>query len=427
MFKNIYKLKLPLKFCAATVCSAIAYKNFAHSNLDLTTHHAANYCRKFYPASSEYPDITRHRSIMARNLTLGMYAKLRDLRTRNGFNIDEAIQTGVDNVGTFSLTGCVAGDEETYEIFKELFDKVIFEKHQFNPETQKHTSDFNVNKLQETANFDEQYVVSTRIRTLRNIRGYCMPSFCTRGERRDVESILVKSLYNLDEVYNGTYYSLKDLTLEEEATLTSNNLYMERPYYPTEVSANLGKDWPDARGMWLSDDMTIAAYLNGRDHLQVNILDKSSNFKESFKKFSEFLRRIETSIRSEKWQFMHNERLGYLTTDPANLGTALKLTVRIKLTNLAKDGRLAALLKSLDLNSKYHVVKKKNESDDNASGDESDSVKNSVILEISSVPITLGQSEVQMAQEFANSINKLISTEKLIEAGGSLDEVLYST
>ena len=48
-----------------------------------------------------------------------------------------------------------------------------------------------------------------------------MPSFCTRGERRDVESIIVKSLYNLGDSYSGTYYSLKDLSIEEEATLTN--------------------------------------------------------------------------------------------------------------------------------------------------------------------------------------------------------------
>ena len=33
--------------------------------------------------------------------------------------------------------------------------------------------------------------------------------------------------------------------------------------------------------------------------------------------------------------------------------------------------------------------------------------------------------QVQIVQSFANSINKLIETEKLLEAGGNLDEVLY--
>ena len=48
-----------------------------------------------------------------------------------------------------------------------------------------------------------------------------MPSFCTRGERRDLESIIVKSLYNIEDSYSGTYFALKELTIEEEATLTN--------------------------------------------------------------------------------------------------------------------------------------------------------------------------------------------------------------
>jgi len=67
---------------------------------------------------------------------------------------------------------------------------------------------------------------------------------------------------------------------------------MERPYYPTEVSANLARDWPDARGFWLSDDQTIATYVNGKDHLLISVLDKNGNLKDSFKKFSEFLKNV---------------------------------------------------------------------------------------------------------------------------------------
>ena len=83
---------------------------------------------------------------------------------------------------------------------------------------------------------------------------------------------------------------------------------------------------------------------------------------------------------------MHNKRLGYLTTDPKDLGTALKLSVRIKLPKLAKDGRLAALLKSLNLSHRYRVVNEAK--NDNESIDDK-----TQILEISSIQ-TLGKSEV---------------------------------
>ena len=67
---------------------------------------------------------------------------------------------------------------------------------------------------------------------------------------------------------------------------------MERPYYPTEVSANLAKDWPDARGIWLNNDQTLAAYINGKDHLLVSGIEKSSDFKENFTKFVTFIKEV---------------------------------------------------------------------------------------------------------------------------------------
>ena len=67
---------------------------------------------------------------------------------------------------------------------------------------------------------------------------------------------------------------------------------MERPYYPTDVSANLARDWPDARGFWLADDHRLAVYVNGKDHLQICSMEKTGDFKENFKTFSEFIKRV---------------------------------------------------------------------------------------------------------------------------------------
>ena len=130
---------------------------------------------------------------------------------------------GVDNRGKFGSTGIVAGDEQSYKVFNDLFDKIIYEKHGYTPE-QKQTNDLDGSKLT-NAVFDSHYVLSIRVRTLRNISGYCFPSFCTRGERRDVESILVKALYGIDDYYRGVYYSIKDLTEEEEATLANVDIF----------------------------------------------------------------------------------------------------------------------------------------------------------------------------------------------------------
>lgn len=68
--------------------------------------------------SAEYPDLRKHNNCMASHLTPGVYAKLCDRVTPNGYTLDQAIQTGVDNPGHpfIKTVGMVAGDEESYEV-----------------------------------------------------------------------------------------------------------------------------------------------------------------------------------------------------------------------------------------------------------------------------------------------------------------------
>ena len=47
-----------------------------------------------FPASADYPDLSKHNNWMAKCLTPEIYEKLRDKETPSGFTLDECIQTG---------------------------------------------------------------------------------------------------------------------------------------------------------------------------------------------------------------------------------------------------------------------------------------------------------------------------------------------
>ena len=47
-----------------------------------------------FPPQEDYPDLSKHSNHMAKHLTLEIYAKLRDVKTPNGYTLDECIQTG---------------------------------------------------------------------------------------------------------------------------------------------------------------------------------------------------------------------------------------------------------------------------------------------------------------------------------------------
>merc|ERR1711942_420138 len=152
-----------------------------------------------YPAEDDYPDFSKHNNHMAKVLTKEMYAKLRDVKTPAGYTLDMAIQTGVDNPGhPFIMTvGCVAGDEESYEVWSDLFDPVISDRHNGYSKTDKHKTDLNPDNLKGGV-FDEKYVLSSRVRTGRSVKGISLPPHCTRGERRAIEKIAVDALAGLE-------------------------------------------------------------------------------------------------------------------------------------------------------------------------------------------------------------------------------------
>lgn len=79
------------------------------------------------------------------------------------------------------------------KVFADLFDPVIDERHSGYPKDAVHPTDLDSSKLK-GGNFDEKYVLSSRVRTGRSIRGLSLPPACTRAERREVENVSAKTI-----------------------------------------------------------------------------------------------------------------------------------------------------------------------------------------------------------------------------------------
>lgn len=109
-------------------------------------------------AAVNFPDLSKHNNWMAKCLTPEIYAKYFNKKTPSGFTIDNVIQTGVDNPGhPFIMTvGCVAGDEESYETFADLFDPVIEKRFNGFKKTDMHKTDLNYQALKGNSYFQLQ-------------------------------------------------------------------------------------------------------------------------------------------------------------------------------------------------------------------------------------------------------------------------------
>jgi len=370
----------------------------------------ADYAGKYKP-EEDYPDLSKHNNWMAKCMTPEIYAKLRDKVTPNGFTLDGIIQTGVDNPGhPFIMTvGCVAGDEESYEVFKDLLDPVIDKRHNGYGPDKKHPTDLDYTKLK-NAKLDDKYVLSSRVRTGRSIKGICLPPFCTRAERRKVEKIVTGALAKLGGEFSGKYYPLSGMTEKEQEQLIDDHFLFDKPVSPLLTCAGMARDWPDARGIWHNDNKTFLVWVNEEDHTRVISMQKGGDMGAVFQRFCEGLKKVEDVMKQSGAQYMWNEHLGYVLTCPSNLGTGLRGGVHVKIPNLSKDEK--KLDSILDL---MRLQKRGTGGVDTAATGGTYDISNAD---------RLGYGEVQLVQWVVDGVNKLIEMEKRLEKGEKIDDLI---
>ncbi|MGH0132677.1 UNVERIFIED_CONTAM: hypothetical protein FKN15_040035 [Acipenser sinensis] len=360
--------------------------------------------RKLYPPSADFPDLRKHNNCMATNLTPAIYSRLRDKVTPNNWTLDQCIQTGVDNPGHpfIKTVGMVAGDEESYEIFADIFDPVIKERHNgYDPRSMKHHTDLDSSKITH-GQFDERYVLSSRVRTGRSIRGLSLPPACSRAERREVEHVAVQALAGLKGDLAGRYYRLGEMTDLEQQRLIDEHFLFDKPVSPLLTASGMARDWPDARGIWHNFDKTFLIWINEEDHTRVISMEKGGNMKRVFERFCRGLKEVEKLIHERGWEFMWNEHLGYILTCPSNLGTGLRAGVHVKIPNLSKDPRLSKILDNLRLQKR------------GTGGVDTAAVGDT--FDISNLD-RIGRSEVELVQLVIDGVNYLIECEKRLEKG----------
>ncbi|XP_048394455.1 creatine kinase B-type [Stegostoma tigrinum] len=370
-----------------------------------------NLLKMKHSAKEEFPDLSQHNNHMAKILTLETYSKLRDKQTSSGFTLDDAIQTGVDNPGhPYIMTvGCVAGDEESYMVFKDLFDPVIQDRHGGYKPTDKHKTDLNHENLKGGDDLDSNYVLSSRVRTGRSIRGFCLPPHCSRGERRAIEKLSEEALGSLDGEFNGKYYALKNMTDQEQQNLIDDHFLFDKPVSPLLLASGMARDWPDGRGIWHNDNKTFLVWVNEEDHLRVISMQKGGNMREVFTRFCTGLTKIENVFKNNGRAFMWNEHLGYVLTCPSNLGTGLRAGVHVKLPNLSKHDKFGDILKKLRLQKR------------GTGGVDTAAVGG--VFDISNAD-RLGFSEVELVQMVVDGVKLLIEMEKRLEKRQAIDDLI---
>ena len=172
-------------------------------------------------------------------------------------------------------------------------------------------------------------VVACHCMLARNVAGFVFPNRCTEDEQRAVESRILNVLERMPGLPGGGYYKVTDMEVNAARFLA------ERRIVPVEFLKH-------ARGLYISEDQSLAIIVNMDDHLLMRMLSGGGSLETLWKT----LDALDTAL-GEGVDYAYHDRLGYLTSSLRMVGTGMKATVLLHLPAIAmlrEEKRMVRLL-----------------------------------------------------------------------------------
>jgi creatine kinase len=306
----------------------------------------------------EMPDLEKHTSFLKDCLTKEIYDKLKDKKTASGCTLAQCIKTGIDNPGhpAIKTVGMTACDEECYTVFADIFDPVIAARHGgYKPDAEQPTN-LEYDKLSNTDIDPElKYVLTTRVRTGRSVRGFMLPPTITFEERRRLEKLCVKALMSMEGDLAGEYFPLNGsksnpngdkpdgMSVEKEELLRKTGNLFQEPDSTLLLASGMGRHWPDGRGVFENKDSNLFVWVGEEDHLRIVSMqgsrekptEEGKKIKDVTARFMRACDEVEKVLKANDACFMHNKHLGWVLTCPSNLGTGLRAGTMVKLEKVS--------------------------------------------------------------------------------------------
>jgi len=282
-----------------------------------------------------FPNIQSTHSLVAKHVTPEKWAKLGGLKTKtSGFTLGQAIACAVQFDDQHC--GIYAGDQDSYEDFKDVFDPLILEYHGLSAGFS-HQSDMDVTKIQ--GNVDPNAPVhSTRIRVGRSIEGFGLSPGITKEQRLGVEKLMINAFAKLKGELAGTYFPL--LGMEEtirQKLVDDHFLFVSGD--KNLIAAGMERDWPEGRGIFHNEAKTFLTWVNEEDQLRIISMQKGGDVKGVFSRLANGIKAVQDSVKAEDGRdFQLHQKYGYLHSCPTNLGTGMRASVHVDLPGWTKEG-----------------------------------------------------------------------------------------
>lgn len=172
---------------------------------------------------------------------------------------------------------------------------------------------------------DSDVVISSRVRLARNLADF---PFKDKAKQEDLEQILKK----IKEIVPSIGYGLKYIELRNIDNITKLTL-IENHLISPEFATNKNG------AILINDEENICIMINEEDHIRIQVFSSGQELEELLNLAIEIDEKIDGLVT-----YATNEKYGYLTSCPTNVGTGLRASVMVHLPALTLTGNIEKVL-----------------------------------------------------------------------------------
>ena len=233
---------------------------------------------------------------------------------------------------------------------------------------------------------DSDVVLSSRVRLARNFRQIPFPNRADFEQLAEVQKLAGSVLEDIEGAMDEPF----DRIAIEKLSSLEKNVLIEKHL----ISSNLVRN-PQYRSAFISNDRRCSIMVNEEDHLRIQCMVSGLDLAIPFAMAS----RADDLIES-KLDIAFDEKMGYLTSCPTNLGTGLRASVML---------HLPGLVFTRNINNIINISPQLGLAVRGMYGEGTDVIGN--IFQISN-QLTLGFTEAELIENLTSAVKEIIAHER---------------
>lgn len=176
-----------------------------------------------------------------------------------------------------------------------------------------------------------EIIFSSRVRLARNFSDYPFPSRASTPQKEKILKTIEDARVKIDILKDASFLRMEDVSDIDRQFLLERHLISQEHMHSTK-----------GKGLVLSLDEKIALMINEEDHLRMQAMASGFDLKNAY----ETVNAIDDAI-AQLVDFSFIPNLGYLTSCPTNVGTALRASCMLHLPALTFTKRINKVLELL--------------------------------------------------------------------------------